>query len=107
MGTQIGVASAELRFPILNPSFGLPQGIPPIEGALFYDIGMAWDNNSTIKWSRDADDDPIRVRTPLRTLGVSVRANLFGFAVARLDYSIPQERPDVDGLWTFSLGPTF
>jgi hypothetical protein len=33
--------------------------------------------------------------------------NLFGFAVARLDYSIPQERRAVKGLWTFSLGPTF
>jgi len=27
--------------------------------------------------------------------------------VARLDYSIPQERRAVKGLWTFSLGPTF
>ena len=34
----------------------------------------------------------IRVRTPLQTLGVSVRANLFGFAIARLDFSVPQER---------------
>ena len=54
-----------------------------------------------------AGDDPIRVRTPLQTIGVSIRTNLFGFAVARLDYSIPQERKAVKGLWTFSLGPTF
>ncbi len=107
VGTQIGVASAELRFPILNPSFGIPAAFPPLEGAIFYDIGLAWDNNSTIRWQRSAGDDPVRVRTPLRTLGVSVRANLFGFAVARLDYSIPQERRQVGGLWTFSLGPTF
>ena len=107
VGTQIGVASAELRFPILNPSFGIPAAFPPIEGAIFYDIGLAWDNTSTIRWQRSAGDDPVRVRTPLRTLGVSVRANLFGFAVARLDYSIPQERRQVGGLWTFSLGPTF
>jgi hypothetical protein len=107
VGTQIGVASAELRFPILNPSFGVPAAIPPIEGAIFYDIGLAWDDLSTIRWNRRAGDDPIRVRTPLRTLGVSVRTNLFGFAVARLDYSIPQDRPRIGGLWTFSLGPTF
>src|SRR5918992_1331033 len=106
VGTQIGVASAELRFPILNPSFGVPAGIPPLEGALFYDIGLAWDGQSTLKWRRSAGDDPIRVRTPLKTIGVSLRANLFGFAIARLDYSIPQDRPDVNGLWTFSLGPT-
>jgi hypothetical protein len=33
--------------------------------------------------------------------------NLFGFAIARLDYAIPQERRAVKGLWTFSLGPAF
>jgi hypothetical protein len=107
VGTQIGVATAELRFPILNQSFGVPAGIPPIEGAIFYDIGIAWDGQSTLKWRREAGDDPIRVRTPLKTLGFSVRTNLFGFAVARVDYSIPQERRDIKGLWTFSLGPTF
>jgi Tol biopolymer transport system component len=107
VGTQIGVGSVELRFPILNPSFGIPAAIPPIEGALFYDIGLAWDDASTLKWSRDAGDDPVRVRTPLQTIGVSVRTNLFGFAIARLDYAFPQNRPAVKGLWTFSLGPAF
>ncbi|HYC33516.1 MAG TPA: BamA/TamA family outer membrane protein [Gemmatimonadales bacterium] len=107
VGTQVGVASAELRFPILNQSFGVPAGIPPLEGAIFYDIGLAWDNLSTIKWSRSEGDDPINVRTPLQTIGFSVRTNLFGFAVARVDYSIPQNRRSVKGLWTFSLGPTF
>ncbi|HEY7482078.1 MAG TPA: DPP IV N-terminal domain-containing protein, partial [Gemmatimonadales bacterium] len=92
VGTQIGVVSAEIRFPILNPSFGVPAAFPPLEGALFYDIGLAWDNNSTLRWSRQAGDDPVRVRTPLQTIGASLRANLFGFAVARLDYSIPQNR---------------
>jgi Tol biopolymer transport system component len=107
VGTQIAVGSVEIRFPILNPSFGLPAAVPPIEGALFYDIGLVWDQQSTLKWNREAGDDPIRVRTPLQTIGASIRMNLFGFAVARLDYSIPQERKAVKGLWTFSLGPTF
>jgi Tol biopolymer transport system component len=108
VGTQFGVASAELRFPILTPSFGfLPNGFPPIEGAIFYDIGLTWDENSTLRWSRQPGDDPIRVRTPLQTLGFSIRVNLLGFAVARVDYSIPQERRLVKGLWTFSLGPAF
>jgi Tol biopolymer transport system component len=108
VGTQIGVASAEIRFPILTPAMGfLPQGFPPIEGAIFYDLGLAWNEGSTLKWNRTAGDDPIRVRTPLQTFGASIRTNLFGFAVARLDYAIPQERRNVKGLWTFSLGPTF
>jgi Tol biopolymer transport system component len=108
VGTQIGVVSAEIRFPILTPSFGfMPQGFPPIEGAIFYDMGLTWDENSILKWNRAAGDDPVRVRTPLQTFGASVRVNLFGFAIARLDYAIPQERRGVKGLWTFSLGPTF
>jgi len=107
VGTQIGLASAELRLPILNPSYGVPAAIPPLELALFYDIGIAWDQNSTLKWRREPGDDPIRVRTPLKTIGASLRTNLFGFAIARLDYSIPQDRPAIKGLWTFSLGPTF
>ncbi len=44
VGTQVGVGSVELRFPILNPSFGLPAAFRRIEGALFYDIGLAWDD---------------------------------------------------------------
>jgi Tol biopolymer transport system component len=108
VGTQLGVASAELRFPILTPQFGfLPDGFPPIEGAIYYDIGLTWDENSTIRWDRANGDDPTRVRTPSQTIGFSVRTNLFGFAVARLDYAIPQERRRVGGLWTFSLGPAF
>ncbi len=107
VGTQVAVASVELRFPILNPSFGMPAAFPPMEGALFYDIGLVWDQQSTLKWHREPGDHPVRVRTPLQTVGASIRANLFGFTVARLDYSIPLHRSAVRGLWTFSLGPTF
>ena len=108
VGTQIGVASAELRFPILTPQFGfLPDAFPPIEGAIFYDVGVTWDENSIIRWDRRPGDDVLRVRTPSQTIGFSIRTNLFGFAVARVDYSIPQERRSVKGLWTFSLGPAF
>ena len=108
VGTQVGVASAEIRFPILTPQMGfLPNGFPPIEGAIFYDIGLAWDQRSTLQWNRNPGDDPTRVRTPLQTFGASIRMNLLGFAIARVDYSIPQERRGVKGLWTFSLGPAF
>ena len=44
------------------------------------------------------------MRAPLKTIGVSLRTNLFGFAIGRLDYAIPFDRPAVGGLWTFSLG---
>ncbi|MGH7656850.1 MAG: BamA/TamA family outer membrane protein, partial [Gemmatimonadales bacterium] len=108
VGTQIAVASAELRFPLLNASLGfIPLGFPPIEGALFYDVGLAWNNDSEIKFSRDPGDDPVNVRTPLQTIGASIRANVLGIVILRLDWSNPLNRPGVGSLWTLSLGPTF
>ena len=108
VGTQLAVGSAELRFPILNGRLGfLPVGFPPIDGALFYDVGMAWNEGDQLKWSRSSTDSPTRVRTPLQTFGASARMNLFNFVILRLDYSIPQERRGVKGYWTLSLGPVF
>jgi outer membrane protein assembly factor BamA len=107
VGTNLSVASAELRFPLLTPALGLPNIFPPIEGALFYDIGMAWDSESSVRWSRAALDNRLGVRTPMQVFGFSIRANLLGFAIARVDYAIPQSRRAIKGLWTFSLGPAF
>jgi hypothetical protein len=108
VGTSLGVGTAELRFPILTPAMHfVPQGFPPIEGAIFYDIGVVWDENSILKWSRQPGDDPLNVRTPLSAYGAGVRMNLFGFAVVRLDYAVPRGRRGVGGFWLLSLGPAF
>jgi Tol biopolymer transport system component len=108
LGTRIAVGNAELRFPLLYGGLGfLPIGFPPIEGAVFYDVGLAWDRNSTVKWSRKPGDDPINVRTPYQTIGIGARTNLFNIIILRLDYSIPQARSSIKGYWTLSLGPTF
>jgi Tol biopolymer transport system component len=108
VGTQAAVVTGELRFPIFTPAMRfVPEGFPPIEGAVFYDLGLIWDEGSTIRWNRQPGDDPVNVRTPLRVWGASLRANLFGFAIARLDYAIPTNRRGVGGLWTLSLGPAF
>ncbi|HTS89026.1 MAG TPA: BamA/TamA family outer membrane protein, partial [Gemmatimonadales bacterium] len=108
VGTQIAVGNAELRFPILTPSMHfVPTGFPPIEGALFYDIGVAWNQGDRLKWSRSPGDDPLLVRTPSQAIGVGVRMNLFNFVVLRLDYAFPQDRPGISGYWTLSLGPVF
>ena len=108
VGTQVAIASTEIRFPLSNSRFGfLPKGFPPMEGALFYDVGMAWNEGDQLKFSRGSGDDPIRVRTPSQTFGASARMNLFNFVILRLDYSIPQERRAINGYWTLSLGPVF
>jgi len=63
------VANAELRFPLTRSLVlgFLPVGLPPIEGAIFYDAGLAWDSNSKVVWSRASSEDPQTVRAPLRS----------------------------------------
>ena len=109
IGSKIAVGNVELRFPLTRSLVlgFLPLGFPPIEGAVFYDIGMAWDDASTVKWSRTAGDDPVLVRTPLRSWGGSIRANVFGLLIMRLDYTKPLDRSLRHAYWTISLGPTF
>ncbi|HEY6853487.1 MAG TPA: BamA/TamA family outer membrane protein, partial [Gemmatimonadales bacterium] len=109
IGSRIAVGNIELRFPLTRSLvFGFaPVGLPPVEGAFFYDIGMAWDAGSVIKWNRGASESPDFVRTPLRSYGASIRANLLGFVILRVDFTKPLDRPNRHPYWTLSLGPTF
>ena len=106
VGTQVAVGSAELRFPILTQQVfkGLPLGVPPIEGAVFYDVGLAWDENSIVRLRQETGDerDP-RVRVPLHTVGGSLRMNLLGFVVLVLSAVIHRRNRDLidpDGFGT-------
>jgi hypothetical protein len=109
IGSKVAVGNIELRFPLTRSLvLGLlPVGFPPIEGALFYDAGVAWSAGDTLKLSRKAGDDPILVRAPLRSWGGSIRANVFGLRIMRLDYTKPLDRQGIRSYWTISLGPTF
>lgn len=110
IGSKLAVANVELRFPLTrNLVLGLlPIGLPPVEGALFYDIGIAWEEGSIVKWRREAGDDLLRVRAPLRSWGASIRTNVFGFLILRFDYTRPFDRPMHNrAYWTVSFGPTF
>lgn len=108
IGSRLAVGNAEIRFPILTRQIfrKLPSAVPPIEGAFFYDVGFAWNAGNTLKWSLGPTDDPENVRSALQSYGASIRTNLFGFAVLRLDYARPLNRP-IKSLWTLSIGPTF
>jgi Tol biopolymer transport system component len=109
IGSKIAVGNVELRFPLTRSLVlgFLPLGFPPIEGAVFYDIGMAWDDASTVKWTRKPGENPVLVRTPLRSWGGSIRANVFGLLIMRLDYTKPLDRVLKHSYWTVSVGPTF
>ena len=116
IGSKIAVFNAELRFPLTRSLVlgFLPVGLPPIEGAVFYDMGLAWNGTSCdgsvgscVVWNRGSQDPEV-YRTPLRSWGGSIRMNFLGFVVLRFDITKPINRPDHPGAyWTVSLGPTF
>ena len=109
VGSKIAVANVELRFPLARSLVlgFLPIGLPPIEGAFFYDMGVAWYDASNLKWDRGPLENPLLVRTPLRSWGGSIRANMAGLMILRFDYTKPLDRQYNKAYWTVSIGPTF
>ena len=109
VGSRIAVANIEFRFPLIrNLALGfLPIGFPPIEGALFYDVGLSWSEGSDLRWSRRSASSLEGIRAPISSYGIGIRANLFNFAILRVDYAVPRQRPTRGGYWMVSLGPPF
>jgi Tol biopolymer transport system component len=109
LGTRVMVANAELRFPLIR-RFDLgviPIALPPIDGHIFYDAGMAWTAGQSISLTRPDNYDLTKQRYPLRSYGYGVRMNLFNIAILRWDYSVPRDSFNKKGYWWFSLGPSF
>jgi hypothetical protein len=108
IGSRIAIANVELRFPLTRSLVlgFLPIGLPPIEGALFYDAGIAWNSGDTLRINRRAGDS-LTVRSLMRSYGGSIRVNLFGFVILRFDITKPLNRAFNKAYWTVSLGPTF
>ncbi len=102
VGSRMLVGNLELRFPLLRP-FGVSSrmyGPLPTEVALFADGGAAW----------NGDDRPRFLggdRSAVSSAGLSLRVNLFGFAVAQIDVAHPFQRPGRGWIWAFSLTPGF
>jgi Tol biopolymer transport system component len=109
IGSSVAFASAEFRFPIFNfLDLGfVPLGLPPIDGAVFFDVGVAFNRFSQLAWSRPPAADPVDVRSPLASFGASLRINIL-YNVFRIDYAYPLDRPaHKGGVWSLSFGPTF
>lgn len=109
LGTRVMVGNAELRFPLIRRfDLGfLPISLPPIDGHIFYDAGVAWRDGQQLSLTRPANYNFDKQRYPLRSYGYGVRMNLFNIAILRWDYSVPRDSFSQKGYWWFSLGPSF
>ncbi|HEX9705412.1 MAG TPA: BamA/TamA family outer membrane protein [Gemmatimonadales bacterium] len=102
-GSRLLVGNVELRFPLFG-LLGLGDGyygFLPIEAALFYDAGVAW---TAAEGARILGNGP---RSLVTSTGVTLRMNLFGYAIGQLDYVRPLARPGQDWMVRVSLTPGF
>jgi len=84
-GTKFFLTNLELRYPFVEHfvmRFPLPLSIHYINGALFYDMGAAWDENRKFKGGTSKGGS--RLKDIKAGFGFGARANL-GFLVLRYD----------------------
>ena len=107
-GSRVAVANAELRFPIIRRfDVGSSFGLPPVDGLIFYDAGLAWSKGVSPHLGKapDGNDNSLN-RYPLTSWGGGLRVNLFNLAILRWDYARPMSG-DRKPNWTFSLGASY
>ncbi len=103
IGSRIGVASLEMRVPLLGPEgFGLiPFNFLPLEIAPFVDAGAAWTKDQGVRFAFDRETLD---RVPVVSYGVSARVNLLGYAVLEAYYAFPTHRKK-GWHWGFNFAP--
>ena len=104
LGSRIGVANFEIRFPLLGVrEFGLIN-FPylPTEIAPFFDVGAAWskDDSPELTFSRNTN-----TRVPVFSTGISARMNVLGYMVLEAYYAYPFQRPERGAHFGFVLSP--
>ena len=109
IGSRVAFANAELRFPIIRRaefSF-LPIGLPPLDGLIFYDAGVAWSQGQKVSLSQPSTYDFSKQRALLRSYGYGFRLNLFNIAIVRWDWAVPVSRPNAKGFGTWFFGASY
>ncbi len=111
-GSRMLVANVELRFPLFQV-LGIGKGyygVFPVDFIAFFDAGVAWTDGD---FDQDGNRDDDRAwfvggnRQLLRSLGVGLRTNLFGFIILGLDYVRPLDRPIKGWYFQFTITPGF
>ncbi|GEM_PF-1552974 len=95
-GKYKAVGNLEVKFPIFQE-----RGQTVLQGALFYDIGGAWDKTDDI--TLRTGDRPLDLK---RGFGVGIRFKMPGFPI-RLDWGYGMDKETPGGQWYFTLGDIF
>jgi WD40 repeat protein len=108
VGSRLAFANAELRFPIIRMlGSKLPIGLPPLDGLVFYDAGVAWSGNQSVVATEPANYDVSKQRAILQSYGFGFRLNLFNIAIVRWDWAVPMNRPNQKGFGTWFFGASY
>ena len=103
LGTRIGVASLELRAPLLGTrEFGLINAsFLPTEIFGFVDAGAAWTGDDTpkLKWATRTNE-----RVPVMSVGVGLRI-LLSYIPIEVYAAKPFQRPDEELVYGFNIIP--
>jgi outer membrane protein assembly factor BamA len=103
LGSRMLVANLEFRFPLLRPFVGASSrmyGPLPVEVAFFADGGVAWNRGQT-PWDQEGRERGVS------SVGVALRASLFGYGIGQFDFSRPLQRPGKGWVFQFNLSPGF
>jgi WD40-like Beta Propeller Repeat len=112
VGSRVLVGNVEFRFPLLRP-FGASQrmyGPVPVEVAFFADGGVAWNSLKSVSTGGvlgTVAPHPFDIHDGVSSAGMTLRVNLFGFAVGDFDFSHPFQRPGRGWVFQFNLSPGF
>jgi hypothetical protein len=112
-GSKIAVVNFEVRLPFTGPKklAQIPSRIFFTDLNLFFDAGVAWDEDSHIVFKSQpngvlsASGRP-EERVPALSAGVSLRVNMFGYFVLEPYYAFPFQRRDVKaGVFGLTFAP--
>jgi outer membrane protein assembly factor BamA len=104
IGDRIGVVNLELRLQVLGTAdFGLGR-LPfmPLELAAFFDVGAAWDDETSVELEFDRDSIE---RVPVASTGLTARILVAGYLPIELYAAYPLHRPEEDIVYGFLITP--
>ena len=103
VGSKIGLASIELRAPLLGTrEFGLINAaFLPTEIYAFADGGAAWNEFDDVNWQYETDTD---ARVPVFSVGVGVRL-LLSYIPIEFFAAKPFQRPNEEMVYGFNIEP--